>query len=132
MLLRYILGQLFDIHHPLNTKAERFLFTTEGHVIPIIPDLRSPQWNEKDVNWRRIPDSELTRQPSPVGHLKAMSENGSLSVVSLILSAIIIVIIVIIDYYYVLFVQCGMVRTNSLPLKDHYLLQLFETVGAEL
>jgi len=101
---------LFDIHHPLNTKAERFLFTTEGHVIPIIPALRSPQWNEKDVNWRRIPDSDATQQqqPSPVvAHLQVTSGNSSINV-------------------------CSKVRTNSLPLKHRYLRQLFETVGAEL
>ena len=104
-------------------------------MIPIIPALRSPQWNEKDVNWRRIPDSDATQQqqqqqPSPVvAHLQVTSGNSSINVVSV--SQFHISSFILIDYR-LLSVQCSKVRTNSLPLKHRYLRQLFETVGAEL
>lgn len=47
-----LIFQLFDIHNPINTMAERYLFTTEGHIIPITPDLRSPKWAMEETDWR--------------------------------------------------------------------------------
>ena len=36
--------QLFDTEHYLNTHSERFLFTTEGHVFPILREWREKPW----------------------------------------------------------------------------------------
>jgi mannosidase alpha-like ER degradation enhancer 1 len=40
---------LFDVDNPINRHAERYLFTTEGHVFPIRADLRRKVWEEEDL-----------------------------------------------------------------------------------
>lgn len=54
----HLFAQLFDIHHPINVNAERYLFTTEGHVIPITASLRSFDWDDEE-------DDSLTRRLLP-------------------------------------------------------------------
>ena len=47
--------------------AERYLFTTEGHVIPITSSLRSPDWDEEE-------DSQST-QKNHVRRLPLLSKS---------------------------------------------------------
>lgn len=85
-----ILLQLFDIHHPINTMAERYLFTTEGHVIPITSSLRSFDWeDDEDINtWKlssRSRSSQNHRQLPRFSEpdVLAVPRNGTHSVVSI-------------------------------------------------
>lgn len=87
-LISLIFAQLFDIHHPINQFAERYLFTTEGHIIPITPSLRSPDWDdEEDPHWR-LPSSRSRkshfRHVSPSkSDVVALPSNSTHSVVSI-------------------------------------------------
>ncbi|XP_076048501.1 ER degradation-enhancing alpha-mannosidase-like protein 1 [Oratosquilla oratoria] len=46
---------LFDVDNPVNQHYSRYMFTTEGHLLPIAPWLRNPAWEQN-----------LHRQPSVV------------------------------------------------------------------
>ena len=70
--------------------AERFIFTTEGHVIPITPALRSPPWvdgDDADILWRSAPEAQLHSSHealnfAPLSQLETaapLMENSSLS-----------------------------------------------------
>lgn len=109
---------LFDVDHPINTMGDRFLFTTEGHVIPISAVLRPANWMEDSVWWKLTPPAVNLRSPlsahphhlPPLPSLDAPSVNTTYN-------------------------ECKSVdsdRTYSLPLKRRYLVQLFDTIGAEL
>lgn len=37
---------LFDVGNPLNKMADQYIFTTEGHVFPIRPQMRLKAWGE--------------------------------------------------------------------------------------
>uniref|UniRef100_A0A672ZQL3 alpha-1,2-Mannosidase n=1 Tax=Sphaeramia orbicularis TaxID=375764 RepID=A0A672ZQL3_9TELE len=42
----YLLYQLFDEDNPLHKSDNKYIFTTEGHVVPIDKRFREKQWNE--------------------------------------------------------------------------------------
>ena len=76
-------------------KLFRFLFTTEGHVIPITPALRSPPWavdgDDADILWRLAPQAQLhsshetTLNVAPLSQLEtaaSLVENSSFSSVT--------------------------------------------------
>ncbi len=44
---------LFDVDNPINSNAEKYLFTTEGHVFPISNRYRRKVWEEEDVIFNR-------------------------------------------------------------------------------
>lgn len=55
--------------------AERYLFTTEGHVIPITSSLRSLDWeNDEDMNTFRLPSSRSRK--SQFRNLSQLSETN--------------------------------------------------------
>lgn len=109
---------LFDIHHPINVNAERYLFTTEGHVIPITASLRSFDWDDEE-------DDSLTRRLLPSfrprnSHGRHVSRSFDSEAVTVPKNSTHSV--------------CSSVSLEhgSLPLKQRYLVQLFDTIGAEL
>ena len=88
---------LFDTDNPINTMSERYVFTTEGHVFPVLDQFRTNVWDLQDEDLS-IPRNSSTRNQ------KNQNQNC--------------------DFYQQESVQ--------LPLKDHYLSQIFSQVGAEL
>lgn len=40
---------LFDADNPVNRDAERFVFTTEGHLFPVDGEYRRKVWEEEDI-----------------------------------------------------------------------------------
>uniref|UniRef100_A0A0P6DE19 alpha-1,2-Mannosidase n=1 Tax=Daphnia magna TaxID=35525 RepID=A0A0P6DE19_9CRUS len=109
---------LFDIHHPINVNAERYLFTTEGHVIPITASLRSFDWDdeENDSLTRRLLPSFRPRN-SHGRHVSRSFDSEAVTVPKNSTHSV-----------------CSSVSLEhgSLPLKQRYLVQLFDTIGAEL
>ncbi|XP_046652402.1 ER degradation-enhancing alpha-mannosidase-like protein 1 [Daphnia pulicaria] len=107
---------LFDIHHPINTNAERYLFTTEGHVIPITSALRPFNWDDDEVDshtGRLLPSSRYSHRR----HASRVSDSDVVAVPNNSTHRV-----------------CSSVQLErgSLPLKQRYLVQLFDTIGAEL
>lgn len=51
------LPQLFDEDNPLHKFASKYIFTTEGHVVPIDPRFRQKSWEE------HVPCKEFTKEP---------------------------------------------------------------------
>uniref|UniRef100_A0A2P2I8D5 alpha-1,2-Mannosidase n=1 Tax=Hirondellea gigas TaxID=1518452 RepID=A0A2P2I8D5_9CRUS len=90
---------LFDADNPVNVNSGQFLFTTEGHVIPLRSWLReTPPW---DVG-------HFTPSPSPIN-------NSSQDTVWM--------------------PECAAIdksRQYGLPLKSHYLTQLYASMGVHL
>lgn len=41
-----VLLQLFDADNPINLNSGRYMFTTEGHVLPLAPWLRRHTWED--------------------------------------------------------------------------------------
>jgi len=52
-LLLLILFQLFDVDNPLNKQFSKYLFTTEGHLLPIGSILREKPWKREEVSSAR-------------------------------------------------------------------------------
>ena len=87
---------LFDTDNPVNTMSERYVFTTEGHVFPVLDQFRTNVWDlqpDKDFSLRNSTRNQENQQQN-----------------------------------------CDFYKQESiqLPLKDHYLSQIFSQVGAEL
>lgn len=40
-----IFVQLFDTDNPVNQNSDRYMFTTEGHILPLAPWLRQHNWD---------------------------------------------------------------------------------------
>ena len=61
--------------------AERFLFTTEGHVIPINPALQNAKWKD-DATWWKLPLPQTNLPPTTgdVHNLPPLPSLGTLPV----------------------------------------------------
>ena len=85
---------LFDTDNPVNTMSERYVFTTEGHVFPVLDQFRTNVWDLQEENVSRRNSSTKNQHQQ----------------------------------------NCDFYKQENvhLPLKDHYLSQIFSQVGAEL
>uniref|UniRef100_A0A8C9W0C3 alpha-1,2-Mannosidase n=1 Tax=Scleropages formosus TaxID=113540 RepID=A0A8C9W0C3_SCLFO len=54
----YLLYQLFDEDNPLHKSESKYIFTTEGHVVPIDKRFREKQWNDGELS-----DQDMTNVP---------------------------------------------------------------------
>uniref|UniRef100_A0A669BWW1 alpha-1,2-Mannosidase n=1 Tax=Oreochromis niloticus TaxID=8128 RepID=A0A669BWW1_ORENI len=62
----YLLYQLFDEDNPLHKSDNKYIFTTEGHVVPIDKRFREKQWNDDfPCEEGALAESEPVNQPAP-------------------------------------------------------------------
>uniref|UniRef100_A0A3Q3WYB8 alpha-1,2-Mannosidase n=1 Tax=Mola mola TaxID=94237 RepID=A0A3Q3WYB8_MOLML len=66
----YLLYQLFDEDNPLHKSDNKYIFTTEGHVVPIDKRFREKEWND----WLPCEDGVLTERES---NLRSQLSNTS-------------------------------------------------------
>uniref|UniRef100_A0A8C8M949 alpha-1,2-Mannosidase n=1 Tax=Oncorhynchus tshawytscha TaxID=74940 RepID=A0A8C8M949_ONCTS len=59
----YLLYQLFDDDNPLHKSENKYIFTTEGHVVPIDKRFREKQWNDLSPCEKVVPDQETSNGP---------------------------------------------------------------------
>ena len=95
---------LFDIDNPINKMADKYLFTTEGHVFPIKSTLRSKIWETEDI----FDDSPTQNFMLKNNFRKANETEGNSD-------------------------NCLNLNRNQggLPLDSEYLAQIFTQIGAE-
>uniref|UniRef100_A0A3Q2UTY8 alpha-1,2-Mannosidase n=3 Tax=Haplochromini TaxID=319058 RepID=A0A3Q2UTY8_HAPBU len=62
----YLLYQLFDEDNPLHKSDNKYIFTTEGHVVPIDKRFREKQWNDDfPCEEGALTEREPVNQPAP-------------------------------------------------------------------
>uniref|UniRef100_A0A8C7IDR7 alpha-1,2-Mannosidase n=2 Tax=Oncorhynchus TaxID=8016 RepID=A0A8C7IDR7_ONCKI len=54
---------LFDDDNPLHKSENKYIFTTEGHVVPIDKRFREKQWNDLSPCEKVVPDQETSNGP---------------------------------------------------------------------
>lgn len=58
--------QLFDEDNPLHKSDNKYIFTTEGHVVPIDKRFREKQWNDDfPCEEGALTEREPVNQPAP-------------------------------------------------------------------
>lgn len=58
--------QLFDEDNPLHKSDNKYIFTTEGHVVPIDKRFREKQWNDDfPCEEGALAEREPVNQPAP-------------------------------------------------------------------
>lgn len=55
--------QLFDDDNPLHKSENKYIFTTEGHVVPIDKRFREKQWNDLSPCEKVVTDQETSNGP---------------------------------------------------------------------
>lgn len=97
---------LFDVDNPINKKFAKYVFTTEGHVLPIIRLLRTSEQTQDDTKSFVNPVGEEVQSVATVV-ARRLNETGH---------------------------QCGKVpneRQYLLPLKHNYLQQISQSLGLD-
>jgi len=96
---------LFDVDNPVNLHASNYLFTTEGHILPISNRFRHKSWEDEGLFGEDPPDT-----PSPSTFAFTNSSLGTLPTSQ----------------------NCDSISLEqrfSLPLRNRYLQQIFAALG---
>lgn len=73
------LSQLFDEDNPLHKSENKYIFTTEGHVVPIDERFREKQWKESmlmDQDATNVPPSNTSNVRSEPGRERDWNVSG--------------------------------------------------------
>ena len=82
MLIDFLL-QLFDIDHTLNKQASSYIFTTEGHLLRLDPELRQKSWKLHERNQYKNAYKHINRA---VARINESQISSSVSTISILLS----------------------------------------------
>jgi hypothetical protein len=68
--------QLFDDDNPLHKSENKYIFTTEGHVVPIDARFREKQWNDLfPCEERVVTDQETSNVSFSINNINVMTSD---------------------------------------------------------